>query len=392
MNTQQDFLDEFRKWSNIDLTWIAWSWKTYIIKQAIVEAENQWKNVIIAAPTGIAAINAWGSTIHSIFKLFWNNYHTNPTTMVNFDDVDIIVFDEDSMINTLLFDYCDKVVRKNCSVKDKPFGWKQIICVWDKAQLPPIFNMWDSIQRQQYNKLMEDKWWVTFDLSNAYKEWNFVKINLTEPQRSKDPKLNDLLNRIREWDIKAVKEFKTDGYTSQFFNKATHIFATNNEVDWFNYERLLKIPWKQTIFKWVIRGDFNMNNVLVPEELKLKVWARIMVCKNLPNGLVNGDTWEILKIDLSNLEITIMSDRLEEEKVIWLEKWENIVYDEHWNKEIKWTLRHFPMKLWWAITAHKSQGLTLDKVMFHYKPHLTQELVYVACSRAKEYENIYIIK
>lgn len=391
MNTQEDFLIQARLWNNIDLTWYAWTWKSYIVKQYIKEAQEEWKTIIKVAPTWIVAMNIWGSTIHRTFKLYGNNYFKKPQQEIDWNIVDIVIFDESSMINTLMFQYCHDCILMSCT-EIKSFGWKQIICIGDSAQLPPIFNMKDPIAKKQYDTLMKEKWWVTFDLSDAYKKWNFVKINLTEYQRSKDPYFNDLLFKLRSWDSTALNEFKSEWYSSQFYNKATHIMSSNNEVDSFNYDRLVKLPWKQIVFKWVIRWDFNMDNVLVPEELKLKIWARIMIVKNLDNWLVNWDTWEVINIDIQNLNIVIMSDRLERPINIGIQTWDNIVYDEHGNEEKKWSLKQFPMKLWWAITAHKSQWLTIDKVIFHYKKWLSKELVYTAISRWTSYENTYVIK
>lgn len=389
MNTQQDFLEQARLWKNIDLTWYAWTWKSYIVKQYVKEAEEDWKTIIKVAPTWIAAMNIWWTTIHKAFKLFWNNYYKKWIQEIDWNYVDIIVFDEDSMINWLMFQYCHDVLKERCKW-NKPWGWKQIICIGDEAQLPPIFNMKDPLAVKQYQYIVDNFWWVTFDKSQAYKDWQFVKINLTEYQRSHDSYFNNLLFQLRDWDNSVLKQFKSEWYSSQFYNKATHIFATNNEVDSLNYERLLKLPWKQFVFKWIIKGDFNMDNVLVPEELKLKVWVRIMVVKNIWE-LVNWDTWEVISINTNEMSIKIMSDRFEKEYDIWLETWDNIVYDEHWHEEKKWSFKQFPLKLWWAITAHKSQWLTIEKVIFHYKKWLSKELVYTAISRWTSYDNTYVV-
>lgn len=391
MHTQDNFIEEANKWSNIFLTWLAWAGKTYILNQWKEQKELEWKTIITVAPTWIRAIQAWGATIHSTFKLYGDNYHVFKPQLINWNEIDILIIDEVSMVSCEMFEFMSDVIRRNTWTR-KMFWWLQVICVWDLNQLPPIYNLNIKETKQRYDKLINELWWVYFNLSSAYKEWLFVEINLSESKRSSDNKLNDLLNRIRANDISALKEFKTEWYSSQFYNKATHIFPYNNQVDSFNYERLLKLPWKQFVFKWVIQGDFNMNNVLVPEELKLKVGATIMIIKNLENWLVNWDTGEILEIDSKDLSIKIRSDRLQQDYWIWLEKWENKVYDEHGSEQILWKLTHFPIKLWWRLTRHKTQGLTLDKVIFHYNQSLSKELVYVALSRWREYDNIYIIK
>lgn len=389
---QQYFLEQARQWKNIDLSGYAWTGKTFIVKQYIKECKDNWKTVIVVAPTWIAAMNIWWTTIHKAFKLFWNNYYKKWIQEIDWNEVDVIIFDEDSMINWLMFQYCHDILQKECKW-NKPWWWKQIICIGDEAQLPPIFNDKDPLAVKQKQYLIDNFWWVTFDKSQAYIDWQFVKIKLTEYQRSHDPFFNDLLFKLRDWDINILKEFKSEWYSSQFYNKATHIFATNNEVDGMNYERLLKLPWKQFVFKWIVKGDFNMDNVLVPEELKLKIWARIMVVKNLSNWLVNWDTWEVTSIDVTDwfMSIKIMSDRFEKEYDIWLETWDNIVYDEHWNEEKKWSFKQFPLRLWWAITWFKSQWLTLDKVVYHHRKFCSKELVYTAISRWTSYDNTYVV-
>ena len=390
--TQEYFLQKAREWFNIDLTWYAWTWKSYIVNLYARESSDKNKTVVKVAPTWIAAMNIWWTTIHRAFKLKWNNYYKIFWQDIDWNKVDIIIFDEDSMINWLMFQYCNDVIKQHCG-NDLPFGGKQIICVWDNAQLPPVFNLKDEQNANQYKYLMDTFGWITFDKSKAYLDWNFVKINLTEYQRSHDPKFNDLLFQLRSGEKDVLKKFKSEWFSSQFYNKATHIFCSNKEVDDFNYQRLLKIEWKQTVFKWILKGDFNMDNVLVPEELKVKIWARIMVVKNLENWLVNWDTWEITNISNDDwyITITILSDRFEKEFDIPIATWDNIVYDEFGNESVAWSFTQFPLKLWWAITAHKSQWLTIEKVIFHYKKWLSKELVYTAISRWTSYDNTYIL-
>jgi ATP-dependent exoDNAse (exonuclease V) alpha subunit len=115
-----------------------------------------------------------------------------------------------------------------------------------------------------------------------------------------------------------------------------------------------------------------------------------MIIKNLECWLVNWDLWEVVKITKDY--ITIKSDRLEQEFDIETETWKNITYNEHWEEQVHGKFIQYPIKLWWALTAHKSQGTTLDKVVFHYKPYMQRELVYVWLSRATSFEWLYINK
>lgn len=383
--TQEDFVILANEWKNISLTWIAWSWKTYILNKW--KSENSHKKIITVAPTGIAAINAWWSTIHSAFRLYWDNYHVFKKQEINWNNIDVLIIDEISMVSCDLFDYISDVIKKHCFSSEE-FWWLQVITVWDLAQLPPIFNMNDEKSAARYKELIRTRWWVTFNFSRAYK-W-FTECNLTEAKRSKDPLLNSLLNRLREWDMLALHEFKSEWYSTQFSNKATHIFPYNTQVDNYNHERLSKIPWKTYKFKWFVKWEFNLNNVLAPIELSLKIWATVMCIKNLECWLVNWDMCEVLEIKPKF--ITVRSERLETDFDISLETWKNIHYDEQWNEQELWRFVQFPLRLWFWITSHKSQGLTLEKVIFHYNNSLSKELVYVACSRVTSYDWIYIVK
>ena len=383
--TQEDFIVLANEWKNIFLTWNAWTWKTYILNK--FKELNKDKKIITTSPTGIAAINAWWVTIHSAFRLYWDNYHVFKKQEINWNNIDVLIIDEISMVSCDLFDYISDVIKKHCFSSEE-FWWLQVITVWDLAQLPPIFNNKDEKSAARYKELMRTRWWVTFNFSRAYK-W-FTECNLTEAKRSKDQLLNSLLNRLREWDMQALHEFKSEWYSTQFSNKATHIFPYNTQVDNYNHERLSKIAWKTYKFKWFVKWEFNLNNVLAPIELSLKIWATVMCIKNLECWLVNWDMCEVLEIKPKF--ITVRSERLETDFDISLETWKNIHYDEQWNEQELWRFIQFPLRLWFWITSHKSQGLTLEKVIFHYNNSLSKELVYVACSRVTSYDWIYIVK
>ena len=384
--TQEQFYELANEWHNIFLSGNWGTWKSWAINKWC--EDNNLKKIIRVAPTGIAAINCWWETIHSVFKLYWSNYHVFRKQDIDWSIIDVLILDEISMVSGEMFDYMWEVIKRAYH-NDKPFGNIQVIVVGDLAQLPPVYNFKEEWIKDKYNQRIKDFWWITFKHSKAYKEWNFKEIHLTENKRTTDDKLISLLNRLRTWDRTAINEFQHEWYSAQFYNKAVHIMPYNYQVDKLNEERLSKLPWKTFKFMWFTKGEFNLNNVLVPLELKLKVWARVMCVKNLECWLVNGDCWEIIAINKD--EIIFKSDRLWEDFEIHTEKWTNIHYDAEWNKEEKWCFVQFPLKLWYGITSHKSQGLTLDKVIFHYDSSLSNELVYTACSRATTFNWLYVI-
>lgn len=387
MATQQDFYDEANKWNNIFLTWVWWSWKTFALSKW--KEETKWKKILTCSPTWIAAIQAWGQTIHSMFKLFGNNYHVINSWKINWSIIDTLIIDEISMVSCELFDYIDKYLRKMLKKKE-PFWWIQIICVGDLSQLPPVYNFNEDWVKDKYEKLIIDLWWVEFNRSKTFAKAHFKTINLTVNFRSVDDKLNNILNDIREWEINSIHWFKSKGYTKLDYDNYTHLMPYNCMVDKFNSNMLNSIKWKEYKYKSKITWEFNTNNVLANDELILKVWVKVMIVKNLKCWLVNWDSWYVTEIVWNN--ITFLSDRLWWEFIINHETWFNISYNESWDEEILWTFKQIPLKLNYAISIHKSQGLTLDKVMFHYNPRLSKELCYVACSRVRDYESLYLIK
>ena len=387
MHTQEDFIELANTWANIFLTWIPWAWKTYILNQWLETKKD--KTVVKVAPTWVAAMQIWWSTIHSAFKLSWSNYDLIKKQDIRWDSVDILVIDEISMVCCNKFWYINKVLKQ---YSNKPFGWLQVIVVGDLAQLDPVYNLNNEYEKELYEKTIEEKWWIYFLLDDSYEEWNFQLVNLTESKRSNDPLLNSLLLRIRQWDKTAINEFRYEWYSAQFYNAAVHIFPYNKQVDDYNYERLLKLKWKQIVFNWVLRWDFNIDSVLAPMELKVKDEARIMVIKNLSNGLVNWDMWYVVNSSIEDWYITIYSDRLEQEFIITPEEWQNKKYDSNWNEEVVWTFTQYPIRLWYWLTAHKTQGLTLDKVIYHYNPRVSLKLSFVALSRVRTFDSIYLVR
>ena len=378
---QQDFYDAADKWLNIFLTGIGWSGKSYAIEQW-KKANYKKKKIITVAPTGVAAINVWGVTIHRAFKLPFGNIYYNVTKQkIDWKKVDVLIIDEISMVWVHMMEQIDRTLRTKVDM-EKPFWGLQVIVVGDMAQLPPII-VWDK----DVKTLVDKFGWIEFHNSDWYKEGNFTDIMLTENKRSSDDKLNNALNKVREWKF-TLMDFQTKPYSAFFSNRATHIMASNNEVDNFNLHKLTTLKWKSHLYKGEVTWNFNMKNVLTPENLELKEWATVMITKNLECWLVNWDLWEVSECHDSYIDF--YSYRKDEHFMIWETTWEEKNYDETGNEEIVWTFTQVPVKLWWAITAHKSQWLTMDRVVFHYKSYLDIKLIYVALSRATTWDNLYI--
>jgi ATP-dependent exoDNAse (exonuclease V) alpha subunit len=346
--------------------------------------ENRWKKIVTVAPTWIAAINVWWSTIHSAFKLhFGTKFFMVSKQKIKWKKIKTLIIDEWSMVWVWILEQINKTLQKECWNK-KPFWWIQVIIVWDLAQLQPIISDW----KERLD--IEDRfWWIEFYHSDAYKDWDFVEINLKENKRTNDDKLIEWLNKIRnnKFDI---NDFQLTKFTEAFSNEATHIMPYNYQVDSFNTEKLHKLKRNLHTFKARTTWNFNVKNVLSPETLNVKVWAKIMITKNLEIWLVNWDMWTIKSINEDSF--VIYSFRTEIEYYVPREKWEDKRYDEEWNEEIVWTFVQFPVKLWRASTIHKAQWLTFKKVVFYYNKRLDMKSVYTWLSRSVTWKNLYIKK
>lgn len=372
-----------RSWRNVFLTWNAWTGKTYLIQKFISELKAEGKNVIVTAPTGIAAINAGWTTIHSTFKVFgyYPDNVPHKQQKVEWRKIDLLVIDEISMVWPDLLDYLDCILRKERKLSD-PFGWLQTVVVWDKKQLPPVYVGYSNEDKTAIAKIKNKYWELSFDKAKVFE--SFETLCLTEPQRQKDPHMISLLNRIWQWDLTAIKEFKIGKWSEN----SVHIMPYNDMVDTHNYRELLKLPWKEVIYEGKAFGDFNEKEFTVPKTLKLKRWARVMLCKNYAQEwLVNWDTWIV--ISLSPDEIVFKSDRTWENYHFTKAKWEKKSIE--WVEEsIVWTYEQMPFKLAYAITVHKSQWLSFDDVCVHVTSNMNRELAYVAFSRCTNYENLNV--
>ncbi len=379
---QDKFIKLANNWENIFLTWGPGTWKSYTLKKWL--AENKHQTIAITWPTWISAINIWWATLHSTFKIYWNDYRFIKRQLINWKQVHKLVIDEISMVSCDLLDYLDRIL-KSSRHSTKPFWWMQVIVVGDLDQLPPIF--W-SDNHKRYNELMMTKWSVYFNVADAYGKGDFKEITLTENRRAKDAKLIWLLNRLKDWDMSAAKEFKKADSTEDY-EGFVKLAPYNNIVDNINSVNLDKLEWKQYVFKSKVVWEFSLNNVITPQILVLKIWARVMITKNLWNHwLYNWDLWTVVAIN--SKRVIIKSDRLLEQIEITYDKWRNIRYDEHWHEKEIWSFIQMPLRLAYAMTIHKSQGLTIDKIVVWLNNTLSREMIYVALSRWTTYDNIYV--
>ena len=380
--TQEQAMEILLSWQNCFLTGKAWTWKSYLTDKFIQDRRKNWNNVIVVAPTGIAAINIWGATIHSTFKMYGTYLLKRAIKHQSVDWMRIhtIIIDEISMVGPDYIDYIDYLLQEErwC---DRPFGWIQMVFVGDAKQLPPVYVGRTDSEIYEIEKLKQKYWELTFDKAVAY-NW-FTQIELDEIKRTSDPKLIEFLNEIREGTITSLSKFN-QGYGDA---ETVHLKPFNTLVDKYNAQKFQYITGEYKKYTGRLTWDFKEKDCITPIELELKVWARVMVTKNLECGLVNGDLWTVE--ELHDEYVMIHSDRFNESFWISNVEWKRIEYEGMSEKEM-WTFNQIPLKLAWAMTIHKSQWLTLENVCVTVTKWMSKELLYVGLSRCTNYEKLFI--
>jgi hypothetical protein len=377
-------------------------------------AQNTTKKHVIVAPTGIAAINAGGMTIHSFFNLPFTPFVPELFSDVQWAEfynfskekrgiikkADLIIIDEISMVRADIIDAIDYRLRNFGGKKHLPFGGKQILFVGDSFQLEPI------AQRDEWQIMKEYYASPYFFSARTFKEMNFMNIELKKVYRQSDEKFISLLNKVR------VNQAKTEDLLELNKNYLPNFTPNDNDgyitlatkrdiVDATNLQKLNQLEGTLFSFEGIIEGKFgrenSTNDDLLPTNkvLDLKKGAQVMFVKNdRGRKWVNGTIGVIEKIAAKSISVTINN---KDEKITYeLEKvtWENVKYEldkktgEIINTVIG-TFTQYPIKLAWAITIHKSQGLTFDKLVIDMGGGaFSAGHTYVALSRCTSLEGI----
>ena len=365
------------------------------------------KRMVIVAPTGVAAINAKGVTIHSFFQMPFgpilpNQIENTSSQQRKFNktkidiirSLDLVIIDEISMVRADLLDGIDQVLRKYKN-RNKVFGGAQVLMIGDLQQLSPVVrpNDW-SILKEHYAS-------VFFFSSKAFQESNTVSLELKKIYRQDNDEFIEILNEIRN-DCLSEKSARTlnKRYNPDFEPQKKDGYITltthNKRAEAINTVALEKIKKKSFFFKADISGKFNENSYPNSDYLELKVGAQVMFIKNDSSPekrYFNGKIGEIKKIDEDTIYVKCPNDdfEIETEKEIW----ENITYsiDEE-TKEIKedvaGSFTQIPLRLAWAITIHKSQGLTFEKAIIDAEASFAHGQTYVALSRCTSLEGIIL--
>jgi len=409
-NSISKFVSKFINGTNqaVFLTGKAGTGKTTLLKQIVATTH---KKTVIAAPTGIAAINAGGVTLHSLFHLPFGSFIsdnniptggdlsfqlTTPKTLIRnlkmnsnkkalLREMELLIIDEVSMLRADLLDAIDNIlryVRRN----NNPFGGLQILFIGDLWQLPPV------IKNEEWNILKRYYSGIFFFNAAAFIKTDIIHLELEKIYRQTDTEFIDLLNnfrlnKINQTDIDIINK----QYKSQFnlLENEGYIYLTthNHKADKINKQALEKLAGKSYHFDAHVDGEFNEHAYPIDFTLELKEGAQVMFIKNDYSGNSAYFNGKIGKVDTVSKDSIIVSFTdgsadAEVEKYTWENKKFALNQEtKEIEEKIVGTFNHYPIKLAWAITIHKSQGLTFEKAIIDISQAFAAGQTYVALSR-----------
>ena len=399
LRTAWDFVENTGR--SIFLTGKAGTGKTTFLKTIV---ENSRKRPIVVAPTGVAAINAGGVTIHSFFQLPFTPYVPGSKLESKFDfgrekrkiiaSIDLLIIDEISMVRADLLDAIDTVLRR---FRDHylPFGGVQLLMIGDLAQLTPVVTAEDEqILKPYYDT-------PYFFGSKALQQIDYVTIQLDHVYRQQEMSFIDILNQIREGHpTPEALSILNSHCKPTFIPKPEEPYirlTTHNQLaNYYNDTELKKLSGRSYLFHAEISGTFPDFSYPTAETLELKQGAQVMFVKNDPSAehlYYNGRIGRVTYVD--TYKILVLCDGDEEAIEVEPLEWENTRYTlneetREIETEVQGVFKQYPLRLAWAITIHKSQGLTFDRAIIDANQSFAPGQVYVALSRCRSLEGLVL--
>ena len=414
LRTAWDFVENTGR--SIFLTGKAGTGKTTFLKTIV---ERSRKRPIVVAPTGVAAINAGGVTIHSFFQLPFSPYVPGAKVESRFDfgrekrkiiaSIDLLIIDEISMVRADLLDAIDNVLRRFRD-HNRPFGGVQLLMIGDLAQLTPVVTPEDEQVLKPYYDT------PYFFGSKALRQIDYVTIQLEHVYRQQDTSFIEILNQIREGhpSQKVLNQLNSRCLPStpsdwrgrsgaqhvstsrESLEGAIRLTTHNQLANYYNESELQKLPGRAFLYHAEVQGTFPDYAYPTAETLVMKQGAQVMFVKNDPSGAhryYNGRIGRVMTAEQNRLTVFCEGD----DEAIEVEplEWENTRYTlnektREIEAEVQGTFKQLPLRLAWAITIHKSQGLTFDRAIIDANLSFAPGQVYVALSRLRSLEGLML--
>jgi hypothetical protein len=377
------------------------------------------KKMVIAAPTGVAAMNAGGMTLHSLFQLPLGSFIPDQELSVHeqgdfFDkksllkylrlngakrnllrELELLIIDEVSMLRADLLDAIDTILKSVRRNNSSAFGGVQVLFIGDLFQLPPVVKNHEWSVLNKYYKT------IAFFNAKALVAMPPIYLELKNIYRQSDQKFIDLLNKIRNdqmdrGDLELLNQYYKPNFEPQKKGEYITLTTHNRRADVINSDQLAKLSGEVFSYQAKISGDFNENTVTAEMDLKLKEGAQIMFIRNDKGEsprYYNGKIGIVKRVDKKDIVVGFADSNTE--ITVEKEEWENKRYKlnqetDELEEIVKGTFTQYPIRLAWAITIHKSQGLTFDKAIIDAGQSFSPGQVYVALSRLTSLEGLVL--